>query len=113
MTFIIPILCVLATVFALELMSLNALKRLTYHCEINMALTEPDEVATLTYRVTNASAWPIMFVGYSFLFHDMVEVRETEAWQKRHGTQSFLNSLFGGELFRCRIAGSREAFRFL
>ena len=112
MTFIIPILCVLATVFALELMSLNALKRLTYHCEINMALTEPDEVATLTYRVTNASSWPIMFVGYSFLFHDMVEVRETEAWQKRHGTQSFLNSLFGGELFLMPHRGIKGSISF-
>ena len=99
MTAIIPVLCVLVTVFALELMSLNALKRLTYHCEINMSLTEPGEVAALTYRVTNTSPWPIMFVGFSFLFHDMVEVRESETWQKRHGTQSFLSSLFGGELF--------------
>ena len=112
MTVIIPVLCVIITVFVIELLSLNSPERLSYHCEVNMSLTEPDEVVTLTYRVNNTSSWPIMFVGYSFLFSDTVEVREDEAWQQKHGTHSFMNSMFGRELFLLPHRGIRGTIRF-
>ena len=65
---IIPVLAVAITLLVIQLLSRNTLQRIAYRCEVNMSLVEPDEVATLTYRVYNTSSWPIMFVSFSFQF---------------------------------------------
>ncbi len=78
---------------ALEVLSLTLNeKHVAFRCELDMSLTEPDEVATLTYRVRNTAFWPIMFVGFSFLLNDEVEMREDEEWLRRHSG----GGLFGG-----------------
>ena len=87
---IIPVLAVAITLLVIQLLSRNTLQRIAYRCEVNMSLVEPDEVATLTYRVYNTSSWPIMFVSFSFQFDDAVEVRESDEWKARHGSHSFL-----------------------
>ena len=74
MTVIIPVLCVLITIGVIELLSLNNLRRISYRYEVNMNLTEPGEATTLTYRVYNTSRWPVMFVSFSFLFNDDIEI---------------------------------------
>ena len=99
MYIIIPVICVAITILVIELLSLNTVQKLTYRCEVNMSLTEPDEIATLTYRVCNMSSRPIMFVGFSFLFHDMVQVREDDAWKEKYGTHGYLTNMYGRELF--------------
>lgn len=78
---------------ALEVLSLALNeKHVAFRCETDMSLTEPDEVATLTYRVSNTAFWPIMFVGFSFLLNDGVEIREDDEWIRRHSA----GGLFGG-----------------
>ena len=41
-------------------------RRITLRCEVNMNLTEPDEVVTLTYVVQNTSRFPMPFVSFCF-----------------------------------------------
>ncbi len=99
MTVIIPVLCVLITIGVIELLSLNNLKRVFYRYEVNMSLVEPDEVAVLTYRVYNTSRWPVMFVSFSFLFGDNIEVRESDEWKAQYGGSNAMRNMYGRELF--------------
>ena len=112
MYIIIPVLTVVITILAIQLLSRNNLRHIAYRCEVNMSLMEPDEVATLTYRVYNTSAWPLMFVSFSFQFDDAVEVRESEAWKARHGSQSFLGEMYGRELFLMPHSGVKGTIAF-
>ena len=112
MYIIIPVLTVVITVLVIQLLSRNTLQRIAYRCEVNMSLVEPDEVATLTYRVYNTSSWPIMYVGFSFQFDDAVEVRESEAWKARHGIQSFLGDTYGREVFLMPHSGVKGTIAF-
>ena len=111
MTFIIPIVCVVIALGVIELLSMNSLRWIAFRCEVNMSLTEPDEVATLTYRVYKTSSWPIMFVGFSFRFDDAIEVRESEEWKKRHNSGGLTN-MFGRELFLLPHKGVRGNIKF-
>lgn len=94
------IVAVLAAVITLEVLSctLND-KHVAFRCEVDMGLTEPDEVATLTYRVRNTAFWPIMFVGFSFLLNDGVEIREDEAWVERHSSGGLFGNMYSFETY--------------
>lgn len=111
MTVIIPILCVVIALGVIELLSMNTVRRIAFRCEANMNLTEPDETATLSYRVYNTSSWPIMFVGFSFRFDDAVEVRESEEWKQRYSV-SGTHNLFGRELFLLPHRGVKGTVSF-
>ena len=111
MIVIIPILFVVIALGVIELLSMNILRRIAFRCEVNMSLTEPDEVATLSYRVYNTSNWPIMFVGFSFRFDDAVEVRESEEWKQRHNSGGVRN-MYGSELFLLPHKGVKGTIRF-
>ena len=111
MTVIIPILCVVIALGVIELLSMNTVRRIAFRCEVNMNLTEPDETATLSYRVYNTSSWPIMFVGFSFRFDDAVEVRESEEWKQRYSV-SGTHNLFGRELFLLPHRGVKGTVSF-
>lgn len=77
---------------ALEALSLSQnLKHLAFRCDVNMDLTEPDEEATLIYRLSNTARWPMMFVSFSLNFNESVEVRESEEWIERHHSGNFFN----------------------
>lgn len=109
---IIPVLAVAITLLVIQLLSRNTLQRIAYRCEVNMSLVEPDEVATLTYRVYNTSSWPIMFVSFSFQFDDAVEVRESDEWKARHGSHSFLADTYGREVFLLPHSGVKGTIAF-
>lgn len=69
-------------------------KHVAVHCAVDMSLVEPDEVITLTYRVRNTGIWPQPFVGFSILFEDGVEIRESEAWKEEHAVNSMFGKMF-------------------
>lgn len=79
------VLGVVGALIAAELLSLSLdSRRVALHCETDMALTEPGETVTLSYRVRNTAFWPLFFVSFSFRFEDGIEVLEDEAWQAAH-----------------------------
>ena len=112
MTVIIPVLCVLITIGVIELLSLNNLRRISYRYEVNMNLTEPGEAATLTYRVYNTSRWPVMFVSFSFLFNDDIEICESEEWKAQHSGSNASHNMYGRELFLLPHTGVRGTIAF-
>lgn len=75
----------LVGVFVAEFLTLRKNNKHVYvSCDVNMRLTEPDEIMVLRYRVGNTGFWPLPFVMISFVFDDGVEVREDEEWLKAH-----------------------------
>lgn len=85
----------LVGLIAAEVLSLVLDNRhVALRCEVDMRLIEPDEVLTLSYRVRNSAAWPLFFVGFSFLFDDSVEVREDQAWKEAHSSGGFLGQVY-------------------
>ena len=97
------IVAVLAVVITIEVISVNRLpQKLIFRCDVNMELTEPGEIATLSYRIRNSSILPVMSAGVSFLLNDAVEVREDEEWIRRHGyekTENYLGRMFTVDFF--------------
>lgn len=89
--------------------------RVELRCEVNMRLTEPGETVTLSYRVRNTGFWPLFFVGFSFLFDEGVELRESEDWKAAHqigGPYDRIYRFDAGLLPRRVLRGSiRFAFR--
>lgn len=78
-----------------EVLSLALNKRhVALRCEVDMRLTEPDEVVVLTYRVRNTAFWPMPYVGFSFLFDDGVEIREEESWKAAHQVGSLVGKMY-------------------
>ena len=74
-----------------EVLSLrNWNRRVTFRCQIDMRLTEPGEVALLTYWLENTSRIPLPSVSVSFLFGKAVEVLED--WED--GVENHTRSLF-------------------
>ncbi len=77
-----PFLAVLlaCTILVVGLAELHSLKkwnrRVVLQCQLDMRLTEPGEIATLSYRLSNTASWPLSFVSVSFLFDKAVEIRE-------------------------------------
>ena len=89
---IVILLSVLAAAAAVEILSLRLdPKRVSLRCSVNMNLTEPDEIATLSFRLQNNSALPLPFIGFSFVFSEAVELREDEAWMKAHGEEDMFS----------------------
>lgn len=98
--YITILLSVIVTVVALEAFTLlRDPEKIVFRCELDMELTEPDEVATLTYRIRNTAPWPMMFVSYSFLFGEAVEVRENEEWIRRHFVGDFFSKMYATNIF--------------
>lgn len=107
------IVVMLAAVIAVEILSLTVgLRSVAFRCETDMSLTEPDEVATFTFRLRNVSAWPIGFVSFSFLFNDAVEVREDEEWLEKHRSGGLFGNMFSfdGYLMPHRVMKGRLHF---
>ena len=86
---------ILLAVAALEIISLKTgLEKVIFRSELNMELTEPDEIMTFSYRVGNTSRFPLMFVSFSFMFTDGVKVMEDGEWMERHRVGSFLSDTY-------------------
>ena len=82
-------------VFVAEFLTLRKNNKHVYvSCEVDMNLTEPDEIMTLRYRVGNTGFWPLPFVMISFAFSDGVEVREDEEWIKAHRVGGMLGRMY-------------------
>ncbi len=96
------VLCyVLAQVISLRVDS----KHIEFHCEVDMKLTEPDEVFSLVYWVENTGFWPLLFSSISFVPNKNLELREDEAWIKAHAAG---DSLFNAVRFRVSLMPHRS-----
>ena len=72
--------CAVLAAGAAELHSLMRWnRRAVLRCQTDMRLTEPGEVVTLTYWLSNTAPWPLPSVSLAFLFDGAVEIRE-EGW---------------------------------
>ena len=89
---IVILLSVLAVVAVAEILSLKLDPyAVSLDYTVNMDLTEPDEIAALSFRFQNHSALPMPFVSFSFVFSEAVEVREEKTGSRRQGKEG----LFG------------------
>ena len=61
-------------------------KHIEFHCEMDMRLTEPDEVVSLTYWIHYTGLWPLFLASVSFAPEKGLEIREDEDWKKEHCT---------------------------
>lgn len=94
------LICLVLIIAALEVISLKVdPDKVFFRCDLDMDLTEPDEIATLSYRVSNAAKWPLMFVSFSFTFNEAIDVRESEEWLSRHGSDSLFNKSYTIDTF--------------
>ena len=110
---IIIIAAVVLGLAAIEIMSLSKkFDKLVFRCDMNMSLSEPDEVITLTFRVRNASILPVMSVGFSVLFDDEVEVRENEEWLEKHSQGGLFGNMFSFDFFLMPHRTYRGKIRF-
>ncbi len=110
---VVILLSILAAVAAAEILSLKFdLDRISMRCSVNMSLTEPDEIATLRFRLQNNSALPLPFVGFSFVFSEAVEVREDEAWMKAQGEDSMFSRSYSWHASLMPYRGLRGTLRF-
>lgn len=92
--------CIVLLIILLEILSLKVdPDKVLFTCEKDMELTEPDEVASIRYRLGNTAAWPLMFVSFSFTLNDALEIREDDKWKKIHGSESLLNSTYTFDTF--------------
>ena len=92
----------------LEFLSLRVVcKYISLRFELNMTLTEPDEVATLTYVIQNRSFVPIPFVSLCFTLPEAVEIREDEAWIEARRARSATSHALSFNVF----LGPRRAYR--
>ena len=106
---LISVILVLAV---LEILSLTMnLNKVVFRCSLNMELTEPDEVMTLSYRVGNTSRRPLMFIGFSFMFSDAVKVVESEEWMEQHRTGSLLSETYTVNAYLMPRSGLRGQIR--
>ena len=71
----------LISALVLELFSLRAVGRIQIRTEADLALCVPDEEITLRYSILNPSRFPILYVGYTFVFSDHVTVLPPERGQ--------------------------------
>lgn len=105
--------CVILVFILLEVLSLKFnLRHLAFRCEANMDLTEPGEVATLSYRLSNTARWPMMFVSFSFTFSEAVEVRESEEWMLRHHTGDFFSKSYTVDTYLPARSAVKGRIRF-
>lgn len=63
-------------------------KHVAVRCEVDMSLTEPDEVFSLIYRVRNTGIWPLFSISLSFALDEGLELRESEEWKAVHCTKN-------------------------
>jgi len=107
------LICLILIIAALEIVSLRVdPDKVFFRCETDMELTEPDETASLIYRVSNIARWPLMFVSFSFAFNDAIEVRESEDWKRKHGNASLLNSSYTIDTFLMPHKTYKGSIRF-
>ena len=50
--------------------------RAVLRCQLDMRLTEPGELVTLSYRLGNTAPWPLTTVSVTFRFDSAVEILE-------------------------------------
>ena len=104
---------IVAVLAALEILSLVfSIKSVYFRCETDMELTEPDEIATLSFRVSNRSFWPLMFVSFSFIFNDAVEVRESREWLDKHAGGSMLTEFYTYDTYLMPKTAFRRKLHF-
>lgn len=105
--------CIILVFIALEALSLSQNhKRIAFRCDVNMDLTEPDEEAALIYRISNTARWPMMFVSFSFIFNEVVDVRESEEWIKQHHTGSFFSRSYTVDTYLPARSAVKGRIRF-
>ena len=69
MQLILLVILVVAAIAISEVVSLvYNHKHVTFRCEIDMNLTEPGEIVTLTYHIQNRSWFPVSFASFCFQF---------------------------------------------
>ncbi len=115
-----PVSLIIAIIFvvvsglvALEIISLTGrADKLVYACDVNMSLCEPDELVTLTFRVRNASLLPVMYAGFSVLFDDVIEVRESDEWLAKHSQGGLFGNMFSFDFFLLPHRTFRGSIRF-
>ena len=107
------IFAVVSGLVALEIISLTGrADKLVYACDVHMSLCEPDELVTLTFRVRNASLLPVMYVGFSVLFDDAIEVRESDEWLAKHSQGGLFGNMFSFDFFLMPHRTYRGKIRF-
>lgn len=87
-------------------------RRITLRCEVNMNLTEPDEVVTLTYVVQNTSRFPMPFVSFCFHFPEQLQVQENEAWKEAHSVGGAFANMYSFDACLPPHRGLRGKLRF-
>lgn len=110
---VLIVLAALAAVAAAEILSLRLdPERVSLRCSVDMDLTEPDEIATLHFRLQNNSALPLPFVGFCFVFADAVEVREDEAWMRAQGEEGLFGRSYSWHASLAPHRALRGSLRF-
>ena len=83
------IILLLLTAGALEFISLRRLPdRLRVRTWIDMTLSEPEEIVTLHYSISNLSFLPQLFIGFSVYFSDGIRLREDDQWLQKYTDRS-------------------------
>ena len=104
---------VLCGLLAAEIVSLvRDNRRITLRCEVDMNLTEPDEVVTLTYVVQNTSRFPMPFVSFCFHFPEQLKVLENEAWMEAHSVGGAFANMYSFDVCLPPHRGLRGRLRF-
>lgn len=84
---------ILAAIFMLGVLEWasrqDSLRHVHLQFQTDRELCEPGECVTLRYEVYNTSPFPILSAGLAIRFDDAVELREEEAWCRRHVTRDF------------------------
>lgn len=84
-TVVLFVFCIMLALAVTEIVTLTQNKKyIGFRCEIDMNLTEPGEIVTLSYHIQNASFWPMCFVSFCFQFPEEFQLQESEAWMSRH-----------------------------
>ena len=84
------LICSLILIAVLERLSRrDDLRQLSVEFDADMDLVEPGEIITLRYTVSNASRFPLLYVGFGLMLDEAVAVEEDEAWSARHLSRSF------------------------
>ena len=75
---------------AVEILSRrDELRRLHVSFSLDTQLAEPGERITLRYTVSNFSAFPLLFTGFTLRLDSVLTLEEDEAFQRRHAVTDF------------------------
>ena len=79
----------LAVIVFMEIWSYSKAKRvIRVKYNTDLKLSEPGEIITLRYTVSNTSRLPMLFVGLSIVLDDGLEICESEEWKARYTQRS-------------------------